>query len=268
MIVGILNITPDSFYDGGQWFGHDEALQRGIRLAQDGADIIDVGGESTRPFAEPVLEQDEIDRTVPVIRDLVRQGLAVSIDTTKSGVAAAALEAGACIVNDISACAFDPELLDVLVQHKPGYVLMHCQGRPQDMQRKPCYDNVVPEILEFFEDRLNMLVRAGVPEERIVIDPGIGFGKLLEHNLAILRNIASFRRLGRPVYLGLSNKSMWEKLLGLPLGERQNATQVATALTARSGVRIHRVHDTGLTRQTLTVVQALGGLGGTSCHCD
>jgi dihydropteroate synthase len=248
------------------------------RLLDEGARILDIGGESTRPGAAPVPADEELRRVLPVIRELAAfpepvpvvesefthgffaeppRPPAISVDTYKAAIAAAALEAGADIVNDVSACAFDPGLRDVLVQHKPGYVLMHSLGRPEGMQRDPRYRDVVSELLAYFETNLAGLVKAGLPEDRIVIDPGIGFGKLLEHNLAILGNIGRFRELGRPVFIGLSNKSLWGRLLDLPDGRRSNATQAATAVLAWLGVAVHRVHDVAATRETLTVVEAL-----------
>ena len=259
LIAGIVNVTPDSFFDGGEHPDAATGLAHGLALAGEGADILDVGGESTRPYADEVSETEELDRVIPVIRGLAEAGTGcvLSVDTYKAVVAARALEAGADIVNDVSACAFEPELLDVLGQYQPGYVLMHSLGRPGEMQKAPAYDDVVGEILAFFEEKLALLTRAGLPEDRIVLDPGVGFGKTLEHNLEILRSVARFRSLGLPVYMGLSNKSVWQGLLGLAVGERGNATQAATALTAASGAFIHRVHDVKLTRQTLTIVREI-----------
>ncbi len=258
-IAGIVNVTPDSFYDGGEHDQVDSGIAHGLRLAKEGAHILDVGGESTRPYADPVPEAQERKRVIPVIKALVEAdtGCVVSVDTYKATVAAHALEAGADIVNDVSAFAFEPALLDVLGQFKPGYVLMHSLGRPEKMQNAPRYDNVVDDILAFFESRLEMLDKAGLPRERIVLDPGIGFGKSLEHNLEILKNIKRFDVLGLPLYIGISNKSLWQGLLGLDVGERHNATQAATAVLAAGGVPIHRVHEVNLTRQTLTIVQKI-----------
>ena len=259
LIAGIVNVTPDSFFDGGEHPDAATGLAHGLALAGEGADVLDVGGESTRPYADEVSEAEELDRVIPVIRGLAEAGTgcSLSVDTYKAVVAARALEAGADIVNDVSACAFEPELLDVLGQYRPGYVLMHSLGRPGDMQKAPAYDDVVGEILAFFEEKLALLTRAGLPEDRIVLDPGVGFGKTLEHNLEILRSVARFRSLGLPVYMGLSNKSVWQGLLGLAVGERGNATQAATALTAAAGAFVHRVHDVKLTRQTLTIVREI-----------
>ncbi len=263
LIAGIINVTPDSFFDGGECESIDAAIEHGREMATSGAHILDVGGESTRPYAEPVSLKQELERVMPVIKALtglktdfgdgVSPYPVVSVDTYKAEVARQAVEAGASIVNDVSACRYDPALLDILSQYKPGYVLMHSLGRPKKMQDDPKYDDVISEILHFFDSRMKELTSAGLPESRIVLDPGIGFGKLLEHNLQILKNVEQLLKLGRPIFMGLSNKSLWSGLLGLDVGERGNATQAATALMAAKGVMIHRVHDVELTRQTLTV---------------
>lgn len=262
-IAGVVNVTPDSFHDGGRHFSTEAAVAHGRRLAEEGAHILDVGGESTRPGADPVSLEEELRRVVPVVRELAGQasaspqGPVVSVDTYKAAVAEAALDAGAAMVNDVSACRFDPALLDVVAGRRPGYVLMHSQGEPRRMQLDPRYDDVVDDLLAFFEERLAVLVRAGLPEENVFLDPGIGFGKTLEHNLEILRRIEEFERLGRPLYLGMSNKSLWARLLDLGDAPRVSATQAGTALMAARGVVAHRVHDVALTRQTLAVVLAL-----------
>lgn len=258
-IAGVVNVTPDSFYDGGVHGDADSGIAHGIVLARQGADILDVGGESTRPYAAKVSEAEELERVVPVVRGLIAAdtGSVVSVDTYKAEVAAQALEAGADILNDVSAFSYDPELLDVIVQYKPGYVLMHSLGRPEDMQDAPGYSNVVEEIIAFFDEKLEILDKAGLPMDRVVLDPGIGFGKLFEHNLTILREIERFESLGLPLYMGLSNKSLWQGLLGLEIDERQNATQAATALMAAKGVPIHRVHNVKFARQTLTIVREI-----------
>jgi len=263
LILGVLNATPDSFFDGGNYASLEAAVAQGRALALAGADILDIGGESTRPNAVAVSAEEEMARVLPLVKTLAALDAefpaapVISIDTTKAVVAAMALEAGAAIVNDVSACRVDPDMRDALVQYKPGYVLMHSQGRPADMQRNPVYTDVVEEILSFFHTQLSALVRAGLPEDRVVLDPGVGFGKRLEHNLEILRRVGRFLELGRPVLLGLSNKSLWGQLLGLAAQERGNATQAATAIAAMKGVRLHRVHDVAATRQTLRVVVAM-----------
>jgi dihydropteroate synthase len=259
LVMGIVNVTPDSFSDGGVTFDPALATTHALRLLAEGADIVDIGGESTRPFAEPVSEDEEIRRVMPVIEKVLgdQPQAVVSVDTYKASVADRALKAGAVIVNDVSACAFDPELADVLAEHKPGYVLMHSLGRPATMQVEPVYRDVVAEIFQFFESNMARLVAAGLPEDRIVLDPGIGFGKTLEHNVAILRGLETFTRLGRPVLMGLSNKSFFGKLLGLDVGERRAATQVATALCQERGAGIHRVHDVAGAVQALTLAEAM-----------
>ncbi len=261
LIVGILNVTPDSFFDGGMYNSYDKALEHAGKMLEDGAHILDVGGESTRPFSRRVGEREEKSRVIPVIRAIKEKypGAVISVDTYKGTVARDALNAGALIVNDVSGFRFDPSLLEVLSEFRPGYVLMHSLGRPEDMQRDPKYEDVVDEIMSFFEERMKILVDAGLEESNIVLDPGIGFGKLLEHNLEILKNIDKFYSLGRPIFMGLSNKSLWEKLLGVKVGEREYATQVATALLAGRGVLIHRVHNVKLTFDTLKIVEAIGG---------
>lgn len=268
LLAGIVNVTPDSFYDGGAHDTCEAAVAHARRLVDEGAHILDIGGESTRPGAPEVPEAEELARVVPVLRALAAQpprdmdGLpgpfpVLAVDTYKAKVAAAALAAGAAIVNDISACLFEPALLDVVAQAKPGYVLMHSLGRPGTMQQDPRYDDVVDDILAFFEERLAVLTAAGLPEANIVLDPGIGFGKLLEHNLAILRGVERLGALGRPVYMGLSNKSVWGMLLGLGPKERQHATAVATALLTARGVLVHRVHEVAPARQAALVAQAI-----------
>jgi len=291
LVAGLVNVTPDSFFDGGRFLHPEAALDQGRQLAVAGAHILDVGGESTRPGAASVAEEEELARVIPVVRALAglagpdaggadalptadpatspvsgpALGLAISpvlspvisVDTYKASVAEQALEAGALIINDISACRFDPGLIDVLAQHRPGYVLMHSLGRPGAMQLDPRYDDVVGDVLRFFEERLAVLTRAGLPEANIVLDPGIGFGKLLEHNLAILRGLKRFGALGRPLYVGLSNKSLWGQLLGLEPGQRQTATAVATGLLVARGVLAHRVHNVASARQAALVALAL-----------
>lgn len=237
-------------------------------MAAQGAHILDVGGESTRPFADPVPAEEELARVLPVIKGLgdtdwsafegaVDGGPVISVDTYKASVASAALDAGALIVNDVSACRFDPALADVVGERKPGYVLMHSIGKPGEMQIDPRYDDVVDEILAFFEEHVSRLTAKGLPEKNIVLDPGIGFGKLLEHNISILKNIDRFRSFGLPLFMGLSNKSVWGGLLGLEAFERGLATAVATALAAFKGAAVHRVHDVAAARQALTISAAL-----------
>lgn len=259
-VMGIVNVTPDSFSDGGLHATPEAAVAHALELAAQGADILDIGGESTRPFAEPLPLAEELSRVLPVINGVLAGGAvlpAVSVDTYKAEVARQALEAGAAIINDVSACAFDPGLLDVVAQLKPGYVLMHSLGRPKTMQMEPRYDDVVADVCAFFDSRLAMLAKAGLPEDRVVLDPGIGFGKTLAHNVALLRNIGKFLSFGRPVMAGLSNKSFLGGLLGVGLTDRALPTQVATALAFARGAAIHRVHRAGDARITLKLAAEL-----------
>lgn len=266
LLAGIVNVTPDSFYDGGVSAEPGAAVATAMRLLDQGADILDIGGESTRPFAEPVSADTEMERVLPVVQNLLRQrpDAAISVDTTKTGVARAALEAGAHIINDVSALA-DPALLDVVLQYKPGYVLMHSQGDPRTMQLEPKYDDVIDDLRQFFSTRLSLLVRRGFPEENIVLDPGIGFGKRLEHNLEILRRIGCFAEFGRPIFMGLSNKSLWRDLLDRQGRERNAATLAATVALYGKGVRIHRVHEVRETRDALRVAYALETMESGTC---
>lgn len=266
-VVGIVNVTPDSFYDGGVAAQPETAIARALQLLDQGADILDIGGESTRPFAEPVSAGSEMNRVAPVVCEVLRlrPEAVISVDTTKSVVARSCLEAGAHIVNDVSALGMDPELLEVVSQYRPGYVLMHSQGDPRTMQVEPRYDNVVDEIRSFFANRLEFLVKRNIPEEVVVLDPGIGFGKLLQHNIDILRNIECFHEFGRPIYMGLSNKSLWREMLGREGRERNAATLAATVALFGKGVRIHRVHEVREIRDALIVADMLGNRGEKEC---
>lgn len=267
-VMGIVNLTPDSFYDGGAHATAEAGLAHALRLHGQGADILDLGAESSRPGARPLTPQEEQARLLPVLAALRRKapGATLSVDTWHASTAAAALELGAGIVNDISACAFEPELLDVLIHYKPGYVLMHSQGRPETMQHNPRYADVRREVRDFFERTLNRLVTAGLPEDRIALDPGIGFGKSLEHNLELLAHPEDWLSFGRPVLMGLSMKSVLGGLLGLPASLRGPASLAATVLLWSRGVFWHRVHDVAAARQGLRAAAALGpGMGSTAC---
>lgn len=272
---GIVNVTPDSFYDGGRHPTPESALEHARALAAQGAAVLDVGGASSRPGAADVDAAEERARILPVIRGLLAGRTAspagsspsafvpyplVSVDTWRADVAEAALEAGADILNDISACAWEPRLAEVAAAHRPGYVLMHCQGRPGHMQDAPRYADVVDEVLDFFERHMAALVRAGLPETNIVLDPGIGFGKTLAHNLTLLAQTPRLRSLGRPLLLGLSNKSLFGDLFGLDRHERGDVTAVCTALLAERGYLHHRVHDVAAARRALALVRAVGPL--------
>lgn len=256
LVAGILNVTPDSFFDGGRCNEPEKALARASMFIEQGAHVVDAGGESTRPFSARIDAGTEMDRVFPVVKIILEKHphANVSIDTYKAEVAAACLDAGAVIINDISACRFDPGLPDVLAEFKPGYVLMHSLGDPETMQGDPRYDDVVGEIKSFFHERLNLLVKKGLPLNRVMLDPGIGFGKTLEQNLEIMRRMDEFHSFGLPLFLGLSHKSLWGKLLGLAPGSRGMATQVALSLMAAKGVGVHRVHDVEATLNSLKIL--------------
>ncbi len=258
-VMGIVNITPDSFFAGSRAGDTDSAVERALRLAEDGADVIDLGAESSRPGSAPVTAEEESRRLLPVIDGLAgtQKPPVLSVDTYHAATAAAALEHGAVIINDISACSFDPGLLDVLVQYKPAYVLMHCQGTPATMQDNPSYDSVLDSVTRFFSDHMDRLVRAGLPEQNILLDPGIGFGKSMEHNLALMAHPEAWASLGRPSLMALSMKSVFGDLLGLSVDRRGASTQTATALTFCRGYSWHRVHDAAAARQALTLAAAL-----------
>lgn len=258
-VMGIVNLTPDSFYDGGCHADAVSGLAHALKVRDDGADVLDLGAESSRSGATPLSAGEELHRLLPVLAGLKRQapGACLSVDTYHAATAAAVLTQGVQIINDISACRFDPELLDVLVEYKPGYVLMHSQGRPEVMQQAPRYEDVRREVRDFFEREMARLVRAGLPEDRIVLDPGIGFGKTLEHNLTLLAHPEDWLELGRPVLMGLSMKSLFGGLFGLAAVDRGTVTQVATARLWERGVFWHRVHDAAATRRTLCLLTAL-----------
>ena len=256
--AGIMNLTPDSFYDGGRHNSPEDGLAYARQLLLDGADIVDLGGESSRPGSAPVDSATETGRLMPVIDRLKAMSIPplISVDTYHAETAVAVLESGVDVINDISAFAFDPALLDVLVQYRPGYVLMHCQGVPGTMQQNPHYNDVVSEVTAFFEEKMNVLVNAGFPEENILLDPGIGFGKKMEHNLALMAHPEAWERLGRPSLMALSMKSVFNDLLGLPVESRGPATQTATALCYTRGYAWHRVHDARAASQALRLADA------------
>ncbi|MCC7423176.1 MAG: dihydropteroate synthase [Planctomycetaceae bacterium] len=256
--MGILNVTPDSFSDGGEHASVDAAVAHGLRLVEDGADILDIGGESTRPNSEPVSEAEELRRVVPVIRELARHTSApISIDTTKAAVAQAALEAGAAIVNDISGLTFEPAIIDVCRTMEAGVVCMHIQGTPQTMQINPQYDDVVRDIRGWLSDRIAALKAAGIASERIVLDPGIGFGKTPEHNISLLSNVAALQSLGSPILIGHSRKRFIGKLLGRKVDERNFGTVGISIALAQQHVEILRIHDVRAVRDSLLAWDAV-----------
>lgn len=245
LVMGILNVTPDSFSDGGLYVTPDLAVQRGLEMVANGADIIDIGGESTRPGSEAVSAQEEIDRIVPAIRQLADQVMApISVDTTKAEVAKEALANGALIVNDISAGAFDPEMAPLVAKKQCPAVLMHIKGTPRDMQESPTYTDLMGEICSFLRERIAAFVAAGADEKMLMIDPGVGFGKTLEDNLEVLRRLRELKSIGRPILVGTSRKSTIGKVLGgLPPSERIEGTAATVALSIAHGADIVRVHD-------------------------
>ena len=257
-VMGIVNVTPDSFSDGGRFLDTEDALKQGISMAEEGADIIDIGGESTRPRAEPVDAAQEISRVVPVISALrERLGTPISIDTMKSDVAAAALDAGADIVNDVSAGRFDPQMLGLVGGRRVPLVLMHMLGEPRTMQAAPSYEDVTEEVAAFLQERAQAARAAGIAADRIVVDPGFGFGKTREHNLELLRNLRRFTELGYPVLAGTSRKSFIGATLDLPVGERLEGTAATVALAVAAGASIVRVHDVGPMRRVASMVEAV-----------
>lgn len=257
-IMGILNVTPDSFSDGGQHFSVDDALFQAEKMVNDGADIIDIGGESTRPFAEPVSAEVELERVIPVITKLrQRHQVTISVDTTKASVAKAALVAGADIINDISALQHDSEMLSLVKSTKVPVIIMHMQGTPEDMQINPQYHDVVREVYDFFTDKLGWLEAKGVDLRRIILDPGIGFGKTKEHNLSLLKHLSQLRKIGQPLLLGHSRKRFIGEITGLLPEERDGATAIISALAISQGVDIVRVHNVRTSRLAIKVAEAV-----------
>jgi dihydropteroate synthase len=256
--MGIVNVTPDSFSDGGLFLDADAAVEHGRALAAEGADILDVGGESTRPGAEPVPAEEELRRVVPVVERLAADGAArISIDTTKVEVARAALDAGATIVNDVSAFRFEPEIAGLVAERGADCCLMHMLGEPRTMQDDPRYDDVVSDVKAFLEERLADATEAGVPEERVWLDPGIGFGKTVEHNLELLQRLDEIVAIGRPVVVGTSRKSFLGKLAGgRDEGRRLPGTIATNVLAFERGASVFRVHDVAENADALAVAAA------------
>ena len=256
LVMGIVNVTPDSFSDGGLFLDSAAAVAHGRELLDEGADILDIGGESTRPGAKSVTLDEELARVMPVIEGLADTGARISIDTTKAEVAKRALEAGATIVNDVAAFRFDPEIASVTAEHGATCVLMHMLGEPRTMQDDPHYDDVVSDVKAFLEERLAYAVEQGVPEEKIWLDPGIGFGKTLEHNLELIARLDEIVAIGRPVVFGASRKSFLGKLTGRQVDERLAGTIAANIIAYDRGARVFRVHDLAPTVDALKVAGA------------
>ena len=258
VVMGVVNTTPDSFSDGGHFLDTDMATEHGLRLADEGAEIIDIGGESTRPGSEPVSATEELRRVVPVIERLAKRcGVVISIDTQKPAVARAALDAGASIVNDIAANRESPEMWQIVAEAKAGYICMHMQGTPQTMQAEPHYDDVLREVGDFFSERLARLAEQGVSGEQVALDPGIGFGKELKHNIKLLSGIHELIMSGRPLLIGASRKSFIGKLLGTPSNERLPASLACAVFAATKGAHVVRVHDVAETVQAVRMTEAL-----------
>jgi len=257
-IMGVLNVTPDSFSDGGLYFQKDKAIEQGLAMAYEGADIIDIGGESTRPYSDTVSPDEELDRVIPVIEALAKEiKIPISIDTCKATVARDALRAGASIINDISALRFDSEMASVAAEAGIPIILMHMQGTPGNMQNNPTYDHLIPEILEFLKNAIDRAVKAGVRKDLIIIDPGIGFGKTFNHNFEIIKELNQFGSLRRPILLGTSRKAFIGHILDKEPNERDNGTMATVSASILNGAHIVRVHNVKRTLETVKVIDAI-----------
>jgi dihydropteroate synthase len=260
VVVGILNVTPDSFSDGGDFFDPEAAAEHAATMLDEGADMLDVGGESTRPGSDPVSQEEEIRRVVPVLKRIlsVRPEAVISVDTYRSGTAKAALEAGASLVNDVTALRGDPGMVSLIEEAACPVILMHMQGEPKTMQKEPNYQDVVREVRDFLAERAEYAVAAGVRLENIIVDPGIGFGKNFQHNLALLRNLDALVDLGFPVLIGTSRKSFVERITGVQEArDRVFGTVATTVLAFEQGATFFRVHDVRANRQALAVAEAV-----------
>jgi dihydropteroate synthase len=258
LIMGVVNVTPDSFFDGGRYIDTEAAVAHAVRLVEEGADLLDIGAESTRPGADVVNEEEERRRAIPVVTAVAKAvTVPISIDTSKASVACAALDVGAVLVNDVTALRGDPAMVDVVTQTGAGIVLMHMNGTPRSMQQAPHYDDVVGEILEFFEDRIHFAMSHGIARRQIILDPGIGFGKLLEHNLALLAQLHRFTLFECPVLVGVSQKGFLGQLLDRPVQERQWGTAAAVAMAVDRGAGILRVHDVRAMKDVVQVATAI-----------
>jgi dihydropteroate synthase len=258
--MGIVNVTPDSFSDGGRFLDSSAAVAHALQLAADGADILDIGGESTRPYSEPVSADEELRRVMPVVEKLVRQvDIPISIDTSKAAVARTAIEAGAEIINDVTGLAGDPQMIPLAAATGAAVCAMHMQGTPQTMQDSPVYRDVVADVFAYLEQRRDALVAAGIAAERICLDPGIGFGKTHEHNLSLMAHCFEFHALGCPLLVGHSRKGFLAKIIGDKEADRTNATIGAALGLAMQGVQIIRVHDVRPVREALVAFESAGG---------
>lgn len=266
LVMGILNITPDSFSDGGDFFSYDKALDQGNRLVDEGADILDIGGESTRPYSDPVSLEEEIRRVVPIIEHLAKHiSIPISIDTNKAEVARRALDAGASIINDVSALRQDNEMATVAATADVPVILMHMKDAPKTMQMEPVYDDVITDICDFLNEAVTTAVSGGIDRKKIIIDPGIGFGKTVTHNLQLINRLKAFEVIGCPILVGLSRKFFLRQLIK-PEGEKdipanqpsvETATQAAVSAAVLNGAHLVRVHDVKSTRRTVTIIDAI-----------
>lgn len=258
LLMGVVNVTPDSFSDGGEFFDTERAIEQGERLAAEGADILDVGGESTRPFSESTPTEEELRRVIPVIRELARRTrIPISIDSCKAAVARAALDAGASLVNDISSLGFDPEMKAVVASSGAPLILMHMQGTPRNMQVKPHYDSLLSEVVRFLEERIWIACEAGVSRDQIMVDPGIGFGKTVTHNLLLIKHLDALAVLGRPVLLGTSRKAFIGAVLNRPVTEREPGSWATVCAGILKGAHILRVHEVAVCRQVADMIDAI-----------
>lgn len=258
LVMGVVNVTPDSFFDGGRYATPDAAIRHALRLAEEGADLLDIGAESTRPGSDSIDEGEERRRLMPVVTAVAKAvSIPISVDTMKATVARAALEAGAVIVNDVSALQADPAMAEVVATTGAGVVLMHMQGSPRTMQKAPVYDDVVGEVAEFFRERMRFCRDRGIEQDQIVLDPGIGFGKLLLHNLTLLGQLETFVSFGRPILVGVSMKSFIGQVVGRPVEERSWGTAAAIALAVSKGAGILRVHDVKVMKEVVTMAAAI-----------
>jgi dihydropteroate synthase len=256
-LVGILNVTPDSFSDGGLFYKFENAVRKGLELAEEGAEIIDLGGESTRPFARPVPEAEEMRRVIPVVKALTKEGLIISVDTRKAMVAQAALDAGAKLINDVSGLRYDKKMAKIIARYQVPVCLMHMRGTPATMQKNPVYQDLIKEILEELNKSIEIAQNAGILLEKIIVDPGIGFGKTVEHNLEIFKRLDEFKVLGRPILVGPSRKSVIGKVLNLPVEERLEGTAALVALAVAKGANFVRVHDVKAMKRVVKMVEAV-----------
>jgi dihydropteroate synthase len=261
LVMGVLNVTPDSFFDGGRFPDAASAVRRAGQLVHDGADILDVGGESSRPGAEPVSQSEELARVMPVLEGLAAFDVDVSVDTYHAETARRALAAGASIVNDITALHGDPEMAAVVAEARCPCVLMHMRGSPRTMQNDPVYADVVDDLCAFFEKRIAFAVNEGISEDAIWLDPGFGFGKTVAHNLTILRRLREFRKLGRPILVGTSNKSTIGEVLDAPVDDRMEGTAATVAIAIHNGADVVRVHDVKTMARVAAMTDAILGRG-------